>query len=101
MTFLVDSFTPKHQYLYSPNSFLYIALGADKKNLFNNHQRLKLVIISFILLTHLQVKALNAVLKSTENKAIISRFGAIMKQWILDIPKGAITLQLLKSGTGN
>ena len=80
MTFLVDSFTPKHHYLYSPNSFVYIALGADKKNLLNNHQRLKLVIISFILLTHLQVKALNAVLKSTENKAIISRFGAIMKQ---------------------
>ena len=53
MTFLVDSFTPKHQYLYSPYSFLYIALGADKKNLFNNHQRLKLVIISFIPLTHL------------------------------------------------
>ena len=29
-------YTPKHQYAYSPYCSLYISLGADKENLFNN-----------------------------------------------------------------
>ena len=34
---------------YSPLCFLYVFLVADKKNLFNNQELLKLVIIFFIL----------------------------------------------------
>ena len=30
------TFTPKHQYLYSPYSSLYISLRLDKENLFYN-----------------------------------------------------------------
>ena len=29
-------YTPKHQYAYSPYCSLYISLGADQENLFNN-----------------------------------------------------------------
>ena len=44
-------FTPKHWYQYSPYHSLYISYGADKENLFCNHEFLQLVIIFFILLT--------------------------------------------------
>ena len=42
---------PLHMYLYSPFCFLCISYGSDKENLFNNQERLLLVIISFILKT--------------------------------------------------
>ena len=47
----LNLFTPQHQYAYSPYCSLYISLGADKENLFNNQEVLQLIIISFILLT--------------------------------------------------
>ena len=40
-----------HMYVNSPFCFLYISYGSDKENLFNNQERLLLVIISFILKT--------------------------------------------------
>ena len=42
---------PLHMYVCSPFCFLYISYGSDKNNLFNNQERLLLVIISFILKT--------------------------------------------------
>ena len=39
---------PKRYYIYSPCCF---SKGADKENLFNNQEFLKLVIVSFILMT--------------------------------------------------
>ena len=42
---------PQHQYAYSPYCFVYIPQDTDKKSLYNNHELLYLVIISFILIT--------------------------------------------------
>ena len=41
--------------MFSPHCSLYISYGTDKENLFNNQERLKLVIISFILMTSMFV----------------------------------------------
>ena len=43
--------TLRHWYSYSPHWSLYISYGTDKENLFDNQELLKLVIISFILVT--------------------------------------------------
>ena len=52
---IVNPFTPKHQYMFSPHCSLYISYGTDKENFFNNQERRKLVIISFILMTSIFV----------------------------------------------
>ena len=44
-------YTLRHWYSYSPHCSLYISYGTDKENLFDNQELLKLVIISFILVT--------------------------------------------------
>ena len=41
--------------MFSPHCSLYISYGTEKENLFNNQERLKLVIISFILMTSMFV----------------------------------------------
>ena len=41
--------------MFSPHCSLYISYGTDKENLFYNQERLKLVIISFILMTSMFV----------------------------------------------
>ena len=46
-----EPFTPQHQYAYSPYCSLYIPWCAGKENLFNNQEFLRLIIISFILMT--------------------------------------------------
>ena len=43
--------TLRHWYSYSPHCSLYIPYDTDKENLFDDHELLKLVIISFILVT--------------------------------------------------
>ena len=43
--------TLRHWYSYSPHCSLYILYDTDKENLFDNQELLKLVIISFILVT--------------------------------------------------
>ena len=43
--------TLRHWYSYSPHCSLYIPYDTDKENLFDNQELLKLVIISFILVT--------------------------------------------------
>ena len=44
-------YTLRHWYSYSPHCSLYIPYDTDKENLFDNQELLKLVIISFILVT--------------------------------------------------
>ena len=46
-----EPFTPQHQYAYSPYCSLYIPWCAGKENLFNNQEFLRLIIISFIIMT--------------------------------------------------
>ena len=46
-----ETFSLYHQFAYSPFCSLYISLGVDKENLFNNQELLQLVIISFILVS--------------------------------------------------
>ena len=43
--------TLRHWYSYSPHCSLYIPYDTDKENLFDDQELLKLVIISFILVT--------------------------------------------------
>ena len=44
-------YTLRHWYSYSPHCSLYIPYDTDKENLFDNQELLKLVIVSFILVT--------------------------------------------------
>ena len=44
-------FTPQHLCSYSPHYSLYFPYGTDEENLFDNQKLLKLLIISFILMT--------------------------------------------------
>ena len=49
--FMLQPFIPQYQNAYSPYCSLYISLGANEENLFNNQELLSLMIIFSFLVT--------------------------------------------------
>ena len=78
-------FTPKHQYAYSPYCSLYISLGADKENLFNNQSFFSWWSFTLFLWPYFLIQGWYYIKKLEASHSYGYRVDALARAWLFKV----------------